>query len=90
MDDLAFFVDVLRRGGVVACPTETWLGLLADARSEAAIERFREDLIGKQSSDDASMTYDGSLRTKRQRKVTTNLMKAPERLSTDHESPSWR
>ena len=42
MDDLAFFVNVLRRGGVVACPTETWLGLLADARSEAAIARVAE------------------------------------------------
>lgn len=32
-------VAVLRRGGVVACPTETWLGLLADAHDAAAIER---------------------------------------------------
>ena len=42
MDDLAAFVEVLRRGGVVACPTETWLGLLADARDEDAIERVAE------------------------------------------------
>lgn len=39
MDDLAVAVKVLERGGVVACPTETWLGLLADARNEEAIER---------------------------------------------------
>lgn len=39
MDDLAPLVEVLRQGGVVACPTETWLGLLADARREAAIEK---------------------------------------------------
>lgn len=32
-------VSVLRRGGVVACPTETWLGLLADAHDAAAIAR---------------------------------------------------
>jgi L-threonylcarbamoyladenylate synthase len=42
MDDLAALVEVLRRGGVVACPTETWLGLLADARDERAIERVVE------------------------------------------------
>jgi L-threonylcarbamoyladenylate synthase len=42
MDDTAALVEVLRRGGVVACPTETWLGLLADARNEAAIERVAE------------------------------------------------
>jgi L-threonylcarbamoyladenylate synthase len=39
MDDLAALVEVLKGGGVVACPTETWLGLLADARNEAAIEK---------------------------------------------------
>jgi len=39
MEDLSLFVDVLRRGGVVACPTETWLGLLADARNAEAIEK---------------------------------------------------
>lgn len=42
MDDLAALVQVLRHGGVVACPTETWLGLLADARDERAIERVAE------------------------------------------------
>ena len=42
MDDIAAFVEVLSRGGVVACPTETWLGLLADARDEVAIERVME------------------------------------------------
>lgn len=30
---------VLRRGGVVAAPTETLIGLLADARSASAVER---------------------------------------------------
>lgn len=39
MDELAALVRVLQGGGVVACPTETWLGLLADARNEHAIER---------------------------------------------------
>jgi L-threonylcarbamoyladenylate synthase len=39
MEALAPLVEVLERGGVVACPTETWLGLLADARNEQAIER---------------------------------------------------
>jgi L-threonylcarbamoyladenylate synthase len=39
MDDFCVLVEVLQRGGVVACPTETWLGLLADARNEAAIEK---------------------------------------------------
>ncbi len=34
MTELAALVEVLRQGGVVACPTETWLGLLADAHSE--------------------------------------------------------
>lgn len=42
MDDIAALVDVLSRGGVVACPTETWLGLLADARDDGAIERVAE------------------------------------------------
>ncbi len=42
MDNLAALVEILRRGGVVACPTETWLGLLADARDEVAIERVAE------------------------------------------------
>jgi len=42
MDDLAALVQILERGGVVACPTETWLGLLADARNERAVERVAE------------------------------------------------
>ena len=36
---LASFVDVLKRGEVVACPTETLVGLLADALSADAVER---------------------------------------------------
>lgn len=35
--ELAEYVAVLRRGGVVACATETLFGLLADARSESAV-----------------------------------------------------
>jgi tRNA threonylcarbamoyl adenosine modification protein (Sua5/YciO/YrdC/YwlC family) len=35
-------VEVLRRGGVVACPTETFVGLLADARDARAVERVCE------------------------------------------------
>ena len=42
MDELAALVRVLEEGGVVACPTETWLGLLADARNEKAVERVAE------------------------------------------------
>lgn len=42
MDDLAQLVEVLARGEVVACPTETWLGLLADARNEEAVDRVAE------------------------------------------------
>jgi len=42
MEDLSPLVEVLQRGGVVACPTETWLGLLADAFNEAAVERVAE------------------------------------------------
>jgi L-threonylcarbamoyladenylate synthase len=42
MVDLAALVEVLERGEVVACPTETFLGLLADARNERAIERVAE------------------------------------------------
>jgi tRNA threonylcarbamoyl adenosine modification protein (Sua5/YciO/YrdC/YwlC family) len=37
--DLAAYVDVLRRGGVVACPTETLQGLLADALNPHAVAR---------------------------------------------------
>jgi L-threonylcarbamoyladenylate synthase len=42
MDELDALVRVLEEGGVVACPTETWLGLLADARNEKAVERVAE------------------------------------------------
>lgn len=37
MLDLPRLVALLRAGGVIACPTETLVGLLADARSEAAV-----------------------------------------------------
>jgi L-threonylcarbamoyladenylate synthase len=37
--ELAPFVAALRAGGVVACPTETLQGLLADALSEPAVQR---------------------------------------------------
>jgi L-threonylcarbamoyladenylate synthase len=46
MRDLAALVEVLKRGGVVACPTETWLGLLADARNPQAVEKVA-DLKGR-------------------------------------------
>lgn len=36
------YVEILRRGGVVACPTETFVGLLADASQARAIERVLE------------------------------------------------
>lgn len=42
LPDLDAYVATLRRGGVVACPTETLQGLLADARSEAAVQRVVE------------------------------------------------
>jgi len=42
MDELDALVRVLEQGGVVACPTETWVGLLADARNEKAVERVAE------------------------------------------------
>ena len=42
MDNLTRLVRVLEQGGVVACPTETWLGLLADARNEEAVARVAE------------------------------------------------
>lgn len=42
MDELGALVEVLERGGVVACPTETWLGLLADASNGQAIQRVAE------------------------------------------------
>lgn len=31
-------IQILRRGGVIAAPTETLIGLLADAHSKAAVE----------------------------------------------------
>ena len=43
--ELAVFVRALELGSVVACPTETQVGLLADARNAQAIERVQE-LIG--------------------------------------------
>ncbi len=39
MVGLGELVEILNGGGVVACPTETWFGLLANAHDEAAIER---------------------------------------------------
>ncbi len=41
-DPLAQAVDVLRRGGLVAYPTDTLYGLGADALNEAAVERVFE------------------------------------------------
>ncbi|MFW6023203.1 MAG: L-threonylcarbamoyladenylate synthase [Myxococcota bacterium] len=35
--DLSPYLEVLRQGGVVACPTETWMGLLADATRPDAV-----------------------------------------------------
>ncbi len=37
--DMVELVRVLRAGGVVACPTETFVGLLADAQNARAVER---------------------------------------------------
>ncbi|MEM7447616.1 MAG: L-threonylcarbamoyladenylate synthase [Myxococcota bacterium] len=37
--DLEPYVAILRRGGVVGCPTETQFGLLADALNESAVAR---------------------------------------------------
>lgn len=42
MTDWQPILDVLKRGGVVACPTETFVGLLADAANVAAVERVAE------------------------------------------------
>jgi L-threonylcarbamoyladenylate synthase len=39
-DDIARAVEILRRGGLVAFPTETVYGLGADAESEAAVRRI--------------------------------------------------
>jgi len=38
-DDVVRYVDLLRHGAVVACPTETQIGLLADALDERALAR---------------------------------------------------
>lgn len=35
--ELTRLVGLLRAGGIVACPTETFMGLLADARNAAAV-----------------------------------------------------
>ncbi|HMI92934.1 MAG TPA: L-threonylcarbamoyladenylate synthase [Polyangiales bacterium] len=40
--DLYPYVSLLRAGGVLACPTETQMGLLADALSEAAVAKVCE------------------------------------------------
>jgi L-threonylcarbamoyladenylate synthase len=40
--DLHHYVNLLRAGGVLAVPTETQMGLLADALSEAAVMRVCE------------------------------------------------
>lgn len=37
--DVARYVEILRRGGVVACPTETLQGLLASALDPLAVQR---------------------------------------------------
>jgi L-threonylcarbamoyladenylate synthase len=42
MDQLGELVQVLESGGVVACPTETWLGLLANARDGKAVQTVAE------------------------------------------------
>lgn len=42
MHNLQEVLDALERGGVVACPTETWVALLADATNPAAVERVAE------------------------------------------------
>ena len=39
MTDLSDAVAVLRQGGVVACPTETLVGLLADGTNPRAVDR---------------------------------------------------
>ncbi|MFW6050087.1 MAG: L-threonylcarbamoyladenylate synthase [Myxococcota bacterium] len=39
IQDIARYVRVLEGGGVVACPTETLVGLLADALRQDAVER---------------------------------------------------
>ncbi len=39
MDNLDTYLTILRRGGVLACPTETLFGLLADAFDHRAVAR---------------------------------------------------
>jgi L-threonylcarbamoyladenylate synthase len=39
LPELSRYLELLARGGVVACPTETLQGLLADAHSQAAVDR---------------------------------------------------
>lgn len=39
MEDLARYVALLRGSGVIACPTETQMGLLCDARDARAVAR---------------------------------------------------
>ncbi len=41
-DALREAVEILSQGGVVACPTETLVGLLADATSPAAVRRVAQ------------------------------------------------
>jgi L-threonylcarbamoyladenylate synthase len=42
VEEIAHCLRVLRSGGVVACPTETFVGLLADARSAQAVQHVCE------------------------------------------------
>ena len=42
LENLPALLEVLERGGVVACPTETFVGLLADATNPEAVERVAE------------------------------------------------
>jgi L-threonylcarbamoyladenylate synthase len=48
--DARIYVELLRAGQVIACPTETQTGLLADALDPAAIERVRA-LKGRAASE---------------------------------------
>lgn len=42
MNDIGKYVSLLGRGGVIACPTETFFGLLADAMNPSAVARVCE------------------------------------------------
>jgi L-threonylcarbamoyladenylate synthase len=42
VNDIAKYVSLLRQGRVIACPTETLFGLLADAMNPAAVARVCE------------------------------------------------